>query len=206
MPQFTIRQDGENYLTLSRQQDAVNHAEKLLADLKDGELSTFTIEDANGHLLATVTNRDITGRFIKQQWFDDYACDVGEESFEATNYILQMSLDDVRALTDSSQQSADVGQVFVQWDGLFQVILAEEVKSFFGVDDLEKITAEALQFAKERLNVKPDAVETVELTIKVRVRVEDGADVSEFVDNLDYSVFSNTSGVYVIDTEIVDSN
>lgn len=60
MPQFTIRQDGENYLTLSRQQDAVNHAEKLLADLKDGELSTFTIEDANGHLLATVTNRDIT--------------------------------------------------------------------------------------------------------------------------------------------------
>ncbi len=46
---------------------------------------------------------------------------------------------------------------------------------------------------------------TVELTIRVKVRKAAGADVNEFIENLDYSVVSGTEGVSVIETEMVEA-
>ncbi len=46
---------------------------------------------------------------------------------------------------------------------------------------------------------------TVELTIRVKVRKAAGAEVNEFIENLDYSVVSGTEGVSVIETEMVEA-
>ena len=46
---------------------------------------------------------------------------------------------------------------------------------------------------------------TVELTIRVKVRKAAGAEVNEFIENLDYSVVSGTDGVSVLDTEMVEA-
>lgn len=43
---------------------------------------------------------------------------------------------------------------------------------------------------------------TVELTIRVKVRKAAGADVAEFIEDLEYTVVSSTCGVTVIDTEM----
>lgn len=206
MKQFTIRQDGAHFLSLSRLEDACNHAENLLAAMPAGQLSSLTVEDDTGYVLASITNRRIVGIFRKQVWVGDDAQQVEDVTFDATDYILQMSQDDVRSLRDGSRKSDDLAESLVQWDGPFAVILEDAVKEFFGVSSLMGITTPAIEFAKKRLSAEPATVQTVELTIKVSIRVMPGADVSEFVDNLDYSVFSNTSGINVIDTELVESN
>jgi len=46
---------------------------------------------------------------------------------------------------------------------------------------------------------------TVELTLRVKVRKPAGADVNDFIENLDYTVVSNTDGVTVLDTEMTDA-
>ena len=46
---------------------------------------------------------------------------------------------------------------------------------------------------------------TVELTIRVKVRKPAGADINDFIENLEYSVVSNTDGVTVLDTEMTDA-
>jgi hypothetical protein len=54
--------------------------------------------------------------------------------------------------------------------------------------------------------LQPQVERTLTLTIKVTVRVSSGASVDAFVENLDYSLTSNTAGVVVAATEIVEAN
>lgn len=77
---------------------------------------------------------------------------------------------------------------------------------FFGVESLEEITDEAFAAAKQRLNPQPATEQTVTLSLKVKIRVAAGSAVSDFIEELDYSVASNTVGITVLDTEIADSN
>lgn len=206
MQNFTIRQDGAYYLVLSCPEDAFNHSEQLLAALPEGEEATFTVEDENGYLLASITNRRIEGVFVKETWKGNETIEIERVDFDATDYVLQLSEAEVRGLKDRRDSSDDLGRAHVSWDGPCEVEIEDAVMAFFGVNVLSGITAPAIEFAKNRLNVQPATVQTVELTVKVTIRVSHGADVTGFVDNLDYSVISSTEGVQVIDTEITSAD
>lgn len=84
--------------------------------------------------------------------------------------------------------------------------LVDAICDYFGVGDLEDITPEALLDARNRAHPQPQVERTLTLTIKVTVRVSSGASVDAFVENLDYSLTSNTAGVVVAATEIVEAN
>ncbi len=53
------------------------------------------------------------------------------------------------------------------------------------------------------LNAEDDVIT---LSLKVRIRVSPGASITDFIENLDYTVTSQTVGIAVQDTEIVDAN
>jgi len=195
--------DGNGYLSLPT---AATAAELLLE--KCIEPTTFAIVDENGRLMAAVTNRRIEGVFLKQEWGGhkgDTAIEHGEETFDATDAILLMDHEEVLALTDNSQNTDAVGKAHVQWDGPHDVHLADAISDYFGVELLDAITPEALAFAKARANPQEPIMETVTLSIRVKLRMAPGADVQEFIDNLDYSVKSKTTGMVVTEAEIIES-
>lgn len=171
--------------------------------------SKSAVEPGIRHPLDSVTDQRITGRFMKQTWGGrkgDDAVPCGHEDFDATDHILLMSPDDVRALQDGSDNTDEIGSAHVSWDGPHDVMIADSIRMFFGVESLEEITDDAFAAAKQRLNPQPATEHTVTLTLKVKVRVAAGSAVSDFIEELDYSVTSNTSGITVLDTEIADSN
>jgi len=207
MPIYSILQDGGHYDDMNDLNNAIDLAEILLGGVPDGEKSTFTVENEEGHLMAAVTNRRIVGHFLKQQWDSgDNAISMGEEDFDATDYILLMKPDDVRALEDNRETTDRIGQAHVSWDGPHQVTVQDSICEFFGVSSVKEITDEAMAYAKNRLDPRPATEQTVKLSVKVTVRVVHGASVSEFVNNLDCSVISNTTGITVQSTEIVASD
>lgn len=205
-PTYSVLQDGGHYDDLDDLNTAISLAEELLGSVSEGEQSTFTVENEDGYLLASITNRRIIGRFTKQQWDSrDNAVEMGEEDFDATDYILLMKPDAIRALEDNRETTDYVGQAHVSWDGPHYVTIEDAICEFFGVSNVKEITDEALAYAKNRLNPQPATEQTVTLSVKVKICVAPGASVSEFIENLDYSVVSQTAGITVQDTEIVDS-
>lgn len=46
----------------------------------------------------------------------------------------------------------------------------------------------------------------IELTVRIEVNMNDGINVDEFVNELDYDFTSTTKGVRIINTEITDFN
>lgn len=206
-PTYSVLQDGGHYDDLDDLNTAINLAEELLGAVPQGEEATFTVENEDGKLLASATNRRIIGRFLKQQWGgrkNDDAIACGEEDFDATDAILLMDRKDLIELEDGSESTDRIGQDHISWHGPCEVTLTDSICEFFGVSSVEEITDEALAYARNRLNPQPADTQTVTLTLKVKIRVAPGTSVSEFIENLDYSVISNTVGITVQNTEIVD--
>lgn len=204
MQEYFIRQDGELYSStgMSSLNDSVELAEEFLAS--STAPTTFTVENEDGYLLASASNRRITGAFTKQQWDgNDHAAYVGDVAFDSTDYVLLMKGVDLRGLVDGKDSTDPIGLAHVSWDGPFRVEVVDSIIEYFGVSDLESITDEALAYAKNRLNPQPATEQTLELSIKVRVRIAPGGDLSEFVNALDYSVVSNTVGITVQGTELI---
>jgi hypothetical protein len=169
--------------------------------------ATFAIWH-NDKLVAAVTNRRIVGNFVKQRWGgrkNDYAEHVGDEAFDATSYVLLLPLEELIELDDHDQNTDAIGTEFVQWNGPFEVEIVDAILSYFGVDDLEDITEEALVFAREWSNAQPAETQIVTLTIKVKVKTAPGTRMTDFIENLDYSIVSNTPGIVVTNTEIIDA-
>ncbi|HEJ2342749.1 TPA: hypothetical protein ACWLUJ_005719 [Pseudomonas aeruginosa] len=207
MPHYYICQDGgrhndDDYQSLNY---AIDLAEQHLAANNDDQ-TTFTVENQDGYMLACATNRRIIGTFSKQQWDgNDEANTVEEVEFDATDYVLLLTGEAIRALVDGRDSSDQVGLAHISWDGPFRVDVVDSITRFFGVASLQEITDESLAYAKGRVNPQPAVEQVLTLSIKVRLRVAPGASVSEFIDNLDYSVTSNTAGIAVQETEIVDA-
>lgn len=171
--------------------------------------SKTAVHNANGISPTATAHPRIIGRFMKQTWGGrkgDYAIPCGHEDFDATDHILLMKPDAIRALVDGSENTDVIGCAHVSWDGPHEVAITDSIRYFFGVDDLEEITDEAIAEANHRLSPQPAIEQIVTLEIKVKVRVAPGASVGEFIENLNYSVTSNTVGITVNDTEIVDAD
>lgn len=188
---------------------AINCADELLNEVPSDVHATFTVKDETGKLVASVTDRRIIGTFNKQQWGGrkgDDAIHFGEEQFDATEFVLLMNLDEMKLLQDDDDCTDAVGKEFVQWDGPHSVHIVDAILDFFGVVHLDDISEEALQFARNRPQKSATKDEVVTLSIKVKLRVAGNATVNEFIENLSYSVTSNTIGVTVNATEIVDAD
>ena len=205
---FTLKQGAKVYGRSTSTADLVQQAESRLQACP-GSTATFAIWSPADKLVAALSTERITGVFYKQVWGGrkgDDAVTVGEEHFDATDHILNMAPDAVRSLEDCDDETDEVGRSHVSWDGPCSVHVVTSLCDFFGVEDVEDITDEALAFAKQRLNPQPATEQTLTLSIQVKISVAPGANVSEFIENLDYSVTSNTHGITVRDTEIVDSD
>lgn len=197
--------------TLSREYTlpaAIEAAESLLAALPAGERATFTIKDAAGQRVASVTNRRITCSFVKQTWGGrkgDDAIFVGEEHFDATDAVLSLDYAKFLELADADDSSDELGRAHIDWDGPCSVTLLESVCEYFDVEYPHQVTP--LEFSVAQAHASPKAAESkmLTLTVQVRVRVAPGASVEDFLADLDYTVRSNTPGVVVTDTEITDS-
>lgn len=151
--------------------------------------------------------RRIIGTFYKQQWGGHkgaYAIAAGEESFDATHAVLLLSHADLIELEDCSEETDSIGRDHVSWHGPCSVHITDSICRFFDVYCLEDITEAALASAKDLIKPQPANEEFVTLAIKIKVRVAPGASVTEFIENLDYAVTSNTNGITVQGTEIVD--
>ena len=95
--------------------------------------------------------KSIVGVFTKQVWGGrkgDDAIWVGEETFDATDQILNMSLPDIQRLQDNDWGTDDIGQKAIAWDGPCEVRIVESIKEFFGIDDLEELTLPMLESAR----------------------------------------------------------
>lgn len=153
--------------------------------------------------------KSIIGTFYKQVWGGrkgDDAIASGEEKFDATSAVLLLPLEDLVELEDNSESTDDLGREFVQWDGPCSVHITDSVCEFFGVDGVEEITSVMLEKARSENNHESPTLESITLNIAVKLKVQPGARLDEFIQELDYFVRSKTAGVIVIDTEIVDTD
>lgn len=162
----------------------------------------------DGYLLAAPTNYRIEGIYTKQQWGgrkNSQALYVGEEKFDATDAVLLLDHAELISLVDGDESTDALGVAHVQHKGPCEVAITQSILDYFGVASLREITPEALAYAREKAQPQPACDEELTLTIKVKVKVALGKSVTEFIEELDYSVVSKTPGIIVIDTEIVDS-
>ncbi|GBG14590.1 uncharacterized protein NMK_2189 [Novimethylophilus kurashikiensis] len=186
---------------------AIGLAEEYLAAIPEDELTTYSVFDEGGKLKFSVTNRRIEGTFVKQRWGGrkgDDAILVDYEWFDATDAILMLDHATLQALDDCGDTTDELGRSHVDWDGPFEVMVVDAVCEYFGVEELEDITLEALAYAKAKAKPQPPELKTITLSIKVQVEVRAGNDLTGFVENLDYTVKSTTPGVRVTDTEIIE--
>lgn len=204
---LALNQNGQLVQSFSLLELAVAHAIELLGRLDPAELTTLTIED-NNVVLDSFSNGRILGVFTKQKWGGrkgDDAIFYDTEDFDGTDAVLLLDHSALVELEDGSENTDEIGQDHVSWDGPHEVDITGSICEYFGVDDLEDITPEHLAFVRKRNNPEPSAMQTITLSVKLKIRVAPGASVNKFIEDLDYSFMSQTAGVVVKDTEIIDS-
>lgn len=126
-------------------------ASQELLCLPKGELATVSVADQSDRVVAVATNRRIIGSFKKQEWGGrkgDYAIHVGEESFDATESVLGLSVDQIHSIDDDCDSSDEIGRHHVDWSGPCTVVIVRSICDFFGVTELEDITPEALSHCR----------------------------------------------------------
>lgn len=200
MSVFDVLQDQGHYATVGNLEEAISLAETLLGGVQEGEETTFTVHDGQGRLMAAVTNRRIIGTFHKQRWGgwkNDQAISCGDQRFDATDAVLLLEPNQIVELASMYELTDAIGRDHVEWDGPFDVYLDEAVCAFFGVGDLEDITPEALAFARSRNNPKPLEEHTLEVPVKIHLRVAPGVSVEDFITNMSMRVLSQTPGITV---------
>lgn len=201
-----LRQRGTNLPVL------VEVADEVTSSLPEGEKTTLLIYDESDKPVAVVTNRRIVGTYHKQQWDGrDCAINLGEAEFDATDAVLNLSLADIQALEDDSENTDDLGNKHVDWSGPHFVHLESAVADYFGVDTVKDINEELLEFARKREQPKEQVIEKVTVTVDLNVRTS-GADsaearaelIKDLLENLDYDFTSNTPGAVIDSTEITE--
>jgi len=200
MSMFNVFQDQGHYATVDTLDEAISLAEVLLGGVQEGEDATFSVHDDEGNLKASLTNRRIIGTFHKQRWGgwkEDEAISCGEEEFDATNAVLLLEPNQLNELKSMYELTDALGRDHVEWDGPCDVYLDESVCAFFGVSDLEEITSEALAFTRSRYNPKPLEEHTLEVPVKIHLRVAPGVSVEDFLTNMSMRVISQTPGITV---------
>ena len=205
---FFVMENGGLYSEFVTLEAAVDMAEMVFGYVDPQGEATVSVENAEGECVAVFTNRKIIGSFTKQAWGGrkgDDAIYVGTEEFDATDHVLLLDHAELVALVDGGERTDEVGLAHFDWRGPSETAVCESICDYFGVQELEQISPEALSFARARRSPKPAVEQTLTLSIKVDVSMIGDATLKDFVENLDYSVISNTPGVRVRMTELVDA-
>jgi hypothetical protein len=97
--------------------------------------------------------KPIIGKFEKQSWIgkdkDTLLIGGAVEDFDATDFVLGMSLDQIRRLEDCEHITDNIGRLYVDHNGPSAVYLTNAICEFFGVINLGEITSELLQERRE---------------------------------------------------------
>jgi hypothetical protein len=97
--------------------------------------------------------------------------------------------------------SDDIGYRCVPWDGPYEVELEQAISEFFGVN-IYDVTPEHHAYVVANYLPEAPTYKTFEITTRVTVRVNYGADVASLSSELDYNFTSGTDGVVIKSTEI----
>lgn len=203
---YNLYQDAGLYDSFDDLNRAIDLAESLLKST-EGE-TTFTVQDLDGQVIASFSNRRITGSFVKQKWTGrdgrEMAQVFSEEEFDATDHILLMDYDYFKKIKDGDDSSDEVGNQFIQWDGPFDVNIHSSIEDYFGIAP-EEVTRQHFEFVKNRVNPKPAEEDTVEVTFKLKIRKNLPAETQGVINDIEYSFMSQTPGVIIVDSEMVDA-
>jgi hypothetical protein len=217
---YLVKQDGGLYDQLDDLAKAIDTAQVLFHSASEEDLTTFTVSERNGSLVASFTNRTIEGIFYKKAWAGPGGSRlqvVAQESFDATDVVLSMTHAELISLKDGDASSDELGKRFIPWDGPFEVNVVTPILEYFGVRLLKHITPEALDFAaRQREAARKEARQAAEaqgplsapepdvtLSIKVTVKAPPGAPVAQYLRHMVNSANSFvTSGVSVEHVQI----
>lgn len=183
--------------------EATRIAQHLLAVASQNCPATFSVVNEDGYLVAVATNRRIVGNFGKEEWDSrNNAVGLGDEPFDATDYVLRMSLEQLHALADRSETSDVVGQDHVAWNGPCSVTIERAVCDYFGVGELAEVTPEALASAKAAHVPADTGEQLVTLTVQVTVRAASGATPAELASLLTCTVHSHSAAAAVLGSTV----
>lgn len=192
--------------------DLQKAAERIMETLGENEQMTLYIVDEHNLPIRFSTNARMVGTYRKQQWTsNDYAILVAEDSFDATDAILNLPLTEIHELSDDSEDTDRIGNMHIDWRGPHSVWLTESVCAYFDVDDLEEIGQAHLDAARAFEKPKGQTVKSVTVTVSLNVSMPDFDNdterqelLSALIENLDYDFISNTPGAIIQSTEITD--
>lgn len=209
---YFIRQDDKLYDRVYDRGKAVSMAELLFHSASEESDTTFSVSCEKRKLVASFTNRSIEGIFYMQEWGGagkNQLLTVAQESFDATDIVLAMRHEELIALKNNHESSDELGKRFVPWPGPFAVDIEEPIKDYFGVSRLKDITPEALLFAANQRALLRASAKTApeaqpeEVTVQLRLLVQPGAQVADFLGPLFRSAATATSGgVSILDSRI----
>lgn len=183
--------------------DWFNDVERNAVD--DGD-RTVGVETLEGKLIFSLTNRRIECEFLKQVWGGrkgDMAIEVGSETLDVTDYVLSLPYERFLEIEDNHESSDEIGRAHTDWDGPCEATLKASILDYFGVEELDDVTPEALAHAREAALGKAASHEdeVLDVMLQVKVRKQGGVLVSS--DALDCSVRANAAGLRVLDVSIV---
>ncbi len=204
---YSVFQDFGHYSDFPLLHEATSTIEGLIGLVEEGYESTFTVEDANGRVLASITNRRIIGRITKQSWGGrkgDDAIFVAEEDFDATDAILLMDYDDLIKIEDNDESSDSIGTDHVSWSGPHEVRITDSICAFFGVNEIDEITRENFEYVRAERNPQASTEVVMNVTSEIRLRVAPGVSVESIAANLEIVITSQTPGIFIAGSKLID--
>lgn len=205
VPEYSLYQDRGFYADFKNLNEATDCAEVLLGGCE--EPTTFTIENEDRYIIASLTNRRIIGEFVKQVLIGrkkDYEEEIERVEFDATDHILLMNYDQLIELTDNSVKSDDIGTSHVSWNGPYCVHITDSICEYFDVNEVRNITPEQFAFARQLANPQPLIDFTIPITVNVKLRAAPGCDLDDAVRKLHFNLESTIPGVVV--SEVIIGN
>lgn len=158
--------------------------------------------------MRNANQKKISAMFQKQRWDSrNRTIDTEAVKFDATNAVLNLTLDDIRQIEDSSESSDRIGLLSVNHDGPFYVYdLEDSILEFFDVNDVNYITEGMLEAAvKEHQPVKYKTVK-LRITIDAEVSVLDNIETSSLKASssgkFDFTLTSGLRGVSITNSRI----
>ena len=109
----------------------------------------------------------IIGTYTKQKDLRHQIVDIEDVEFDATTYVLNMELSEIKKLETCYESLDEVGRAHISHDGPFEVDIKESICDFFDVEALSDITPEMLEAAREEWEQTPTTEYTVILQRKI---------------------------------------
>lgn len=176
---------------------------------RNGEVP-YAIVDSSNKSVALFPAGRIMGDFHFQIEQHKHILTVNVDYFDATLQISRMCAEEIISIMDNDESSDSIGRYHFTWDAPHSVEISDSILEYFGLPYINLLTDEALDFAKSNGYMPVAISEKVTLTVDVDILVPKGSrdeiqqKIQDFIENLDYSVTSDTDDVVVLSTEITD--